>query len=142
MSIGEQAVVSARGVGASAADAVRAAVQSCIDALSPHVAILDPGGTILAVTQGWRRFADANRLISSGPAVGELYLSACDAAAAGGDSVAADVAAGIRAVARGERAHFTPVYACHGTQARRWFRHEVTRLDYACEACVITAHED
>src|SRR5205814_7564030 len=78
------------------AQAVRSAVQSCIDALSAHVAILDEAGNILAVNERWRNFAGSNQLISPRHAVGDNYLAVCDGSAAAGDATAANVAAGIR----------------------------------------------
>ncbi len=95
MSFGEEVISIANGVLApDVRTAVRRAVQSCIDALPAHIAILDVDGDILAVNARWTRFAESNNLIAPRHGLGENYLAVCDAAARAGDAAAAEVAAG------------------------------------------------
>src|SRR5262245_31141836 len=65
-----------------AEDALRVSqqfLQSTLDALPAHIAILDQAGTIIAVNTAWQRFADANDLQSPAYGVGMNYLQVCRA---------------------------------------------------------------
>jgi PAS domain S-box-containing protein len=117
-------------------------LQSTLDALSAHVAILDETGTIIAVNDAWRRFGLANSLRSPEHALGTNYLAVCDAGAASGTEGAADVAAGIRAVMAGERDGFRWEYPCHAPDEQRWFVVRVTRFSDPGPLHIVVAHED
>ncbi len=112
--------------------------QSTIDALSSHVCVLDETGTIIAVNQAWKNFAEVNRKPDSdgGPdtpspdVIGEgaNYLAVCDRAT-GADSVeAVEAAAGIRAVLEGKRRQHSTEYPCHAPGEQRWFIARITRF--------------
>ncbi len=49
-------------------------MNSFLDALSGHVAVLDRSGTILNVNQAWRSFADANGLHLTNYGLGANYF--------------------------------------------------------------------
>ena len=113
--------------------------QATIDALSSQVCVLDDGGIILRVNRAWRRFAHDNRVpkpeepgLDSPPCDcfgdGASYLTVCDRAAASGVGDAAEMAAGIRAVLRGEREQFSLEYPCHAPDEKRWFIGRATRF--------------
>ena len=94
-------------------------LQSILDALPEHVAVLDPTGVILAVNAAWTRFALANGGVQgSALGVGSHYLEAC---AGGEDESAQRAARGIRAVLGGELATFSLEYPCHSPTEERWF---------------------
>ena len=112
--------------------------QSTIDALSSHICVLDETGTIIAVNQAWKNFAEVNRKPDSdgGPdtpspdVIGEgaNYLAVCDRAT-GADSVeAVEAAAGIRAVLEGKRRQHSTEYPCHAPGEQRWFIARITRF--------------
>ena len=105
-------------------------LQSIIDALPEHVAVLDPTGVIIAVNAAWTRFALANGGVhGSSMGVGSSYLQACPAPGEpdpegedGGDRATGIKAArGIRAVLGGELTSFTLEYPCHSPTEKRWF---------------------
>jgi PAS domain S-box-containing protein len=128
-----------------AAEAVRAAnslLQSSIDALSAHVAILDDTGVIIAVNEAWSRFAVYTGF-SGGDccAVGKNYLSVCDAAA-GNDGDARRAAYGIRSVLSGETDDFRMVYCCRPPREGRWFQMRATRFQNSGRFRLVVAHED
>src|SRR5690606_34586550 len=50
-------------------------LQSTLDALAAHVAILDEEGNILAVNEAWRRFARQNDYADGHCGLGENYLA-------------------------------------------------------------------
>jgi signal transduction histidine kinase/integral membrane sensor domain MASE1 len=108
-----------------AEDALRAneAMQSAVLAsLTSHVAVLDREGRIIAVNEGWTRFA----LAGSAPArpaagVGASYLEACRRASENGDEEAREAEAGIRGVLDGSRLRFSQEYRCAAAAGERWF---------------------
>lgn len=110
---------------ARAAEALRtlAAQQAGIlDALPANIALLDPHGSILAVNQAWKRFAQANVFSGENFALGDNYLAVCERARGQCADDARAAAEGIRAVLRGDVFEFSLEYACHSQQRRAWFR--------------------
>jgi len=108
-----------------------------LDALPAHVALLDGAGTIVAANETWRRFGRENLLQSADACVGLSYLDVCDRAAGASSQEAREVAAGIRAVLRGERPGFSIEYPCHAPDRERWFRLQVTPLEAGSGAVVM-----
>src|SRR5262245_32735220 len=53
-------------------------LQSTIDALDAHVALLDETGKIIAVNEPWTRFADANNYVSSDRGLDKNYIKVCE----------------------------------------------------------------
>ena len=117
-------------------------MQSTIDALSAHIAIIDERGEILYVNKKWREFAQANDLALDDDGVGQNYLSVCDDAVGGGADAAAEAARGIRMVIARERDKFSLEYSCHGSDKRRWFGLHVTRIDADGTPRILLAHEE
>ena len=117
-------------------------MQSTIDALSDHLAILDEHGTILAVNASWRHFAQENHLPDPRCGVGANYLKVCDRAVGEGAGDAYQVAGGIRNVINGVRSSFRFEYPGHSPKEIRWFQARVTRLQVTGPARVVLAHEN
>jgi len=112
--------------------------QAAIDAISSHICVLDPTGTIIAVNRAWREFAEANRRINPHGCeagcdcrivfgAGINYLAVCDRATGANADEAADVAGGIRAVLDGE-GQYSKEYPCHAPAEQRWFICRVSRF--------------
>jgi len=114
-----------------------------LNSLTAHVAVVDSSGVIVTVNDAWKRFATGNGCVDPAAYVGSNYLAVCDAAAQrGGDRVAAELSAGIRAVLRGQQDTFSLEYGCHSPDEQRWFVVRVTRLAHGCPAGIVVAHED
>ena len=98
-------------------------LQSIIDALPEHIAVIDPAGRIVLVNAAWRRFAQANgdvELYRSGP--GANYLEVCEMPGRDADNRYAETAAkGIRDVLGGVIPQFSMEYPCHSPTEERWF---------------------
>jgi two-component system CheB/CheR fusion protein len=97
-------------------------LQSIIDALPEHIAVVDPAGTIVLINAAWRRFAIANgdkELKSSGP--GANYLKVCQAGNHDDDAIARAAAMGLRGVLEGSLPLFSLDYPCHSPTQQRWF---------------------
>jgi PAS domain S-box-containing protein len=115
---------------------------STVDALSAHLAILDETGTILTVNHAWRRFAKDNSAASTGLAEGVNYLAVCDKATGRDSGGAAEFAAGIRAILKGEKDEITLEYPCHSPSEKRWFIGRVTRFQGDGALRLVVAHEN
>ena len=97
-------------------------LQTVIDALPEHIAVIDPSGRIVLVNAAWRRFAQANgdsELSRSGP--DSNYLEVCEASDPEGGDYARRAVKGIRDVLGGVTTQFSMEYPCHSPDEERWF---------------------
>ncbi len=97
-------------------------LQSVIDALPEHIAVIDKAGTIVMVNAAWQRFARENgdaSLKCSGPGVS--YLEVCRASSHADDSIARQAVKGLQGVLDGTLPEFSLQYPCHSPHERRWF---------------------
>ena len=97
-------------------------LQSIIDALPEHIAVVDPAGTIVMINTAWRYFACANgdkELKASGP--GANYFNACLTGVHADDAIASAAVQGLREVLEGTRPGFSLDYPCHSPTEQRWF---------------------
>ncbi len=116
-------------------------LQSVIDALTGHLAILDHTGTIIMVNAAWRQFASDNGYPDTPFGVGKNYLEICDTASGAHSEWAHEVAAGIRDVLSGRRDAFALEYPCHSSDVQRWFLVRVGRFVNDGRAYALTVHE-
>ncbi|HEX8236000.1 MAG TPA: EAL domain-containing protein [Abditibacteriaceae bacterium] len=117
-------------------------LQATLDALTAHIAALDETGTIVAVNQAWRHFAQENGCIGGQCDIGMNYLRVCDMAMAPDAQEAHLMASGIRSVISGEIPKFTLEYSFSGSEGIRWFLVSVTRFMWDGPPHVVVAHED
>ena len=100
-----------------------------------QVFVLDAHGVIVAVNQP---ALDSGGLDCSGA----NYLEVCDASAARGVPEAARIAAGIRAVLRGDAPTFSMEYACRANGDYFWSRATVSRMVDSKVRHVVVVHEN
>lgn len=112
-------------------------LQASLDALSAHVAILDAGGTVIAVNRAWHRFAEHNGYASAGHGIGLNYVDVCRSAASG-DADARLATEGLSALLAGKRTDFGMEYTC----GERWFLLRAARFAHEGAIHVVVAHED
>lgn len=120
-------------------DSTEALLRSTLDALSAHIAVLDSGGTIIAVNEAWKSFAGAAGISASG--VGMNYLSVCERSANSSPD-AAQTAQALREIIAGRRAEYRMEYPCESLDGLRWFQLRVTRPSTAPSSRIVVAHED
>jgi len=96
-------------------------LQSTLDALASHIAVLDQDGKIIAVNKAWRRFSEENEGSPSSCGVQACYLEVCDLARGAWAEEGATVAQGIREVMAGRQEVFCLEYPCHSPREERWF---------------------
>ena len=115
-------------------------IQSTLDSLSAHIAILDSKGIIRYVNQAWRDFARSNGLTAQSCCEGTNYLKVVQNS---DTKKSQKTARGIAEVIEEKRNIFQLEYPCHSPEEKRWFNMRVTpfkgeQKDYA----VIVAHEN
>ncbi len=116
--------------------------QSTLDALAPHICVLDANGVILSVNRTWREFADANPPHPDDYWLGESYIEVCKRAAGQGSQEAEVFAGGILSVIRGEREQFDMEYPCDTPAEKHWFNGRVRRFLVDGQLRVVITHED
>ena len=117
-------------------------MQSALDALATHIAILDETGQIIAVNAAWRRFAEESGGHVLDIGVGANYLRVREDVHGPRADEAPAMTAGILAVMRGEREEYSLEYPCHDPAERRWFKVTVTRFASPGPRRVVIAHEN
>ena len=117
-------------------------LQSTLDAVTSHIAILDERGTIVAVNGMWRKFAADNQSADPQHMVGKNYLGICDIAEGPCSEEAHVVATGIRSLLRGEDHMRVFEYPCHGPDGNRWFTVRMSRFDIDGTPRLVIAHDD
>jgi signal transduction histidine kinase len=117
----------------------RQILQSTIDALDAHVALLDETGMIIAVNRPWTRFADANGYVGSDRGLGKNYLKVCESSIQCEE--ARLVLSGIRRLMSGESDDFRCVYSCSPAQ-EAWFQIRINRFYIEGVLRLVVAHEN
>jgi PAS domain S-box-containing protein len=117
-------------------------LQTTLDAIPSHIAILDENGEIVAVNATWRDFAGDNDFQGTDCGVGMNYLAVCDSATGDQADEAPQVATGIRQVIAGRQDTFSLEYPCHSPAKKQWFNLKVTRFKSARPVRVVVVHED
>lgn len=105
-------------------------LQSIIDALAEHVAVLNSAGVITLVNTAWREFAKTNgdpAMTHSGPGIN--YLDVYKELNATSDPSALAAQRGVREVLEGRRQQFAIEYPCHSATEQRWFVMHVSAVD-------------
>lgn len=118
-------------------------LQSALDSLSAHIAILDDDGVIIAVNRAWQEFASENTDGHPLETVGINYLKICEQAAGSSDAPEASLMGrGISEVLNGKRRNFYLQYPCHAPHDERWFQARVSRFKVGGRDRVIISHEN
>ena len=117
-------------------------IQSVLDALSDHIAIINEIGEIIVVNAAWRQYAMDNSFQHPAYGLGSNYLEACERAAQSGSAEARRVASGILEVIAGHRPNFKMPYACHSQSEKRWFVVRVSRFFWEGELRVMISHQN
>jgi len=117
-------------------------IQSALDALSAHIAILNEHGEIIGVNAAWRKFASQNAFSDTDYGIGLNYLAVCDRSTQLNSPDAPLVAKGIRDIIDGHSEAFQLEYPCHSPTEKRWFVVRVSRFMYEHDLRVIVAHQN
>jgi PAS domain S-box-containing protein len=116
-------------------------LRATFDGLSGHIVVLDESCTILAINEGWRRFAIENQSTVAAVGVGVNYFQHCRHALSQDVEIPA-YAAGIKDVIAGRKMLFEMEYPCHSPTERRWYVMRVTRFHDTGPIRVVIVHDD
>lgn len=121
----------------------QAFLQSALDSLSAHIAILDENGTIISVNQAWRDFAKGTEADAEVETVGVNYLDVCERSSKSSDAPEAGLMArGISEVLQRKRKNFYLQYPCHAPTEELWFQARVARFSVGGEQRLVVSHEN
>ena len=116
--------------------------KTVINSLSANIAIIDETGVILETNQAWRDYAELNQMRGANDSIGVNYLALCDETTGKEAKDAHRVAAGIRAVIKGEIKEFMYDYPCHGPDGRHFYYVRAIRVAEEQPIRVVVSHED
>lgn len=110
-----------------------------VDALEPHIAILDSDGVIIATNAAWRNFSTRNGGEDPVTGVGANYLAVCESAANCPDAFR--IANLIRTV-RAQRSSASLIYDCHSPTYKRWFKVSASCFQHEQSSYIVVVHQD
>lgn len=116
--------------------------KTVFDSLSANIAIIDAKGVILETNRAWRNYATTNQMEGANDSIGVNYLQLCDETTGKEAKDAHIVAAGIRAVIKGEMKEFMYDYPCHGPDGRHFYYVRAVRVAEERPIRVVVSHED
>lgn len=104
--------------------------RAVINSMMANIAVVDRHGTIIAINDGWERFARENGADAkmSTLGVGANYLDVCQKAVLEMGGEAQQVLAGLRGVLDHSIPTFKHEYECHSPSEHRWFTMQVSPL--------------
>ena len=117
-------------------------LQSTLDALQAHIAILDRNGTIIAVNQAWRNFADDNGMSWDDYGVGRNYLRVSESGESDENNFGSTIARGIRDIIDGRIDQFQFEYPCHSPDEERWFLARITSFRSEDSLRIVVSHNN
>ena len=117
-------------------------IQSALDALSAHIAMLNESGEIIGVNSAWKKFASVNSFKQSDYGIGLNYLEVCDRSAQLNSPDAPLVAQGIRDIIAERIPEFELEYPCHTPTRKLWFVLRVSSFRWENDLRVIVAHHN
>jgi DNA-binding CsgD family transcriptional regulator len=116
--------------------------RTVLNSLSAHIAILDENGVILETNKSWHMYAVESGMPENCDHKGVNYLEICDGTTGSEADDAGNVAAGIRAVIRGDLEEFLYDYPCHSADGPHWYYMRTIRMAGPGPVRVVVSHEE
>jgi DNA-binding CsgD family transcriptional regulator len=116
--------------------------RTVLNSLSAHIAILDENGVILETNKSWHMYAVESGMPENYDHNGVNYLEICDGTTGSEADDAGNVAAGIRAVIRGDLEEFLYDYPCHSADGPHWYYMRTIRMAGPGPVRVVVSHEE
>src|ERR1700755_2469095 len=117
-------------------------LQSALDALCGHIAILDSSGKIIAANAAWRKLARTKRWSWPDAGVGRPYLKICRDAFGADVDDGTKISEGVQAVLSGTRTAFETEFAAWNLTDPRWFSLSASRFEDRSTHLVAIQHDD
>ncbi|HBJ86299.1 MAG TPA: hypothetical protein DDZ88_21035, partial [Verrucomicrobiales bacterium] len=104
--------------------------RAVLNSMMANIAVVDRHGTIIAINDGWERFARENGAAGSmsSVGVGANYLEVCQRATQDLGGEAQQILDGLRGVLAHSKVTFKHEYPCHSPTEHRWFTMHVSPL--------------
>jgi diguanylate cyclase (GGDEF)-like protein/PAS domain S-box-containing protein len=115
-------------------------METILNTIASHAALVDGSGRIVMVNAAWRRFAEANGFQGSRYGVGTNYLRICDVAVS--EEGVQEFREGLRKVLAGKMGTFSMEYSCNGPREQRWFRCTIAGVADKGERGAVVLHDD
>jgi PAS domain S-box-containing protein len=112
--------------------------RAVLGSLRDQIAVLNCDGEIIAVNEGWTRFAEENK--GRGVGVGANYIAVCEGAVTTYPNAQTSLE-GILSVLEGRAQQYREEYSCETPDGERWFVLSVTPLRLP-EGGVVVSHID
>lgn len=120
----------------------RSFLNSLVDTLPDHIAVINTSGEILFVNRSWQVFGRDNDMVRDTDWTGWNYLDACDKAAAQGDKFGRHASDGLRRLIRHEIPQFTIEYPCDSPTETRWFLMRASSFEQDGEDYYVLSHSN
>lgn len=117
-------------------------LQSAIDSLPSHIALLDETGCIISINEAWRRFGKMNGYRDQAYGLGNNYVQVCNDAARRNAEGAGQVADGLTSILNERSRLYRAEYPCHSPTEQRWFTLQIAGFEWEKQLRVITVHQD
>jgi PAS domain S-box-containing protein len=113
-----------------------------LDSLSSYITVIDHLGNIVAINEPWENFARENGETNKAKiGIGQNYYKVCEESILLGDTMAAEVLAGIKDVLQDKQKVFYYEYPCHSEDTKRWFAMSVMKFNSG-EPLMVISHQD
>ena len=113
--------------------------RAVLNSMMANIAVVDRNGTIIAINDGWARFAQENGCDPSSPkvGVGANYLDVCALSVRDLGAEGQEILDGIKGVLAHSQSTFRHEYPCHSPTEQRWFAMLVSPLNREAGGAVI-----
>ncbi len=117
-------------------------LDSILDTLSEHIAILDEQGVIVKVNKAWRDFAESEGLKWDDYCLGCNYIQVSRNAEGIYSEEGPKVADGLERLLDGEITEYSIEYPCHSTNRKRWFHMDANKFDHKGSRYFVISHKN
>jgi signal transduction histidine kinase/ActR/RegA family two-component response regulator len=117
-------------------------IRATLDGLSAKVCVIDALGKIVITNRAWNSVYEDENLTREKCGEGANYLDACRSDTRGKDPEVEIIAAGIRAVMRGDVPNYIIEYDCHSQEIERWYICRVNPFHVSGATFAVISHED
>ncbi len=115
---------------------------SIVNSLSPHIAILDENGEVLAVNNAWREFSKLNPPLPHSLAEGDNYLYTCQMGLLKENPEAEAFCQAFQALCKDALLEFSLEFSSLLHDGPRWFLGKMTSFPSMSRKHIVLAHED
>ncbi len=117
-------------------------VSAVINSLSPHIALVDDQGIIVAVNEAWKQFARKNEFDLPNYGIGINYIEFGEGIHGEDAGIGKKICKALREIIAGKIKIYSIEYPCHSPTEQRWFKVVVTPLTSHTVKGAVVSHSD